>query len=517
MNPVELARRLDQRFRLLTGGERTAIERHQTLRATIDWSYDLLTEPEQRLLARLAVFAGGATLEAVEAVCPGDPVDIEDIFDALAGLVARSLVVADDAGRETRYRLLETIRQYSEERLAGAGETDVLRRRHADHYIDFAGIAGQAMYGPGQIVGRRLAPPNDKPARRHEHLRSDEVGLALSDSSARCLDLPVQINVPWRSIPSRSWPWPARTNTPDTPALCWRTPTGHTPPTTSTVPSSSRIRPSRPNDDSAPSPVTHRSKTWIRSSVQRRRPRRATSRSTSRSGGRAAPRGEANGTCRTPGARAPAPEGYFYDLGRRRAGQRGLRLIARRSGMPTAISVSVMALALSLATDEPGRAHQLFAEAESDDYENHTALLLAVFTAGRLQDWPGVLRAARRLLEVDRRTGQTSAIWLAGILNLVARGLAQTDPPPRPWSKAASPGSSATTSPTRKRRPRNPKPTKRGTGRAHLRRPTSHDHSAGRGAGRNASTNCALKVQPWTRACDYAEPTRGPPGRCWSA
>ena len=162
MNPGELARRLDRRFRLLTGGDRDAIERHQTLRATIDWSYDLLSEPEQRLLDRLCVFAGGCTLEAVEAVCAGDPIDVDDVFELLANLVARSLVVADDTGSDTRYRLLETIRQYGEERLAETGDTDALRTRHCDYYTEFAGLVRAHSYGPGQIEWlARLARDHD--------------------------------------------------------------------------------------------------------------------------------------------------------------------------------------------------------------------------------------------------------------------------------------------------------------------------------------------------------------------
>ena len=162
MNPGELARRLDRRFRLLTGGDRDAIERHQTLRATIDWSYDLLTEPEHRLLDRLAVFAGGCALEAAEAVCAGDPIDADDVFELLANLVARSLVVADDSGQDTRYRLLETIRQYGEERLAEHQDTDALRLRHADYYTAFAGVVQSHFYGPGQVEwGARLAREHD--------------------------------------------------------------------------------------------------------------------------------------------------------------------------------------------------------------------------------------------------------------------------------------------------------------------------------------------------------------------
>ena len=126
MNPTELARRLDKRFRLLTGGGRVAIERHQTLRATIDWSYDLCSEAERYLLARLAVFFGGCTLDAVEGVCAGDPIEADDVLVVLSSLVARSLVVADDTGVDTRYRLLETIRQYGEERLVEADDIDRL-------------------------------------------------------------------------------------------------------------------------------------------------------------------------------------------------------------------------------------------------------------------------------------------------------------------------------------------------------------------------------------------------------
>jgi len=113
---------------------RGAAERHQTLRATIDWSFQLLAGPEQALLARLAVFAGGCTLQAAEAVCGGDGIDPDAVFGLLAALVARSLVVAEEHGPQTRYRLLQTIRQYGEERLEAAGETGRWRARHAGYY-----------------------------------------------------------------------------------------------------------------------------------------------------------------------------------------------------------------------------------------------------------------------------------------------------------------------------------------------------------------------------------------------
>ena len=121
MLPVEqIAARLDDRFRLLTGGKRTALPRHQTLQALIDWSYELLTAAEQSLLRRLAVFAGGWTLEAAEAVGAGDGVAAGDVFDLLGRLIDKSLVQVDRlaAGGGAWYRLLETIRQYALAKLA---------------------------------------------------------------------------------------------------------------------------------------------------------------------------------------------------------------------------------------------------------------------------------------------------------------------------------------------------------------------------------------------------------------
>ena len=136
MTPAELGRRLERSFAVLAAGRRGALPHHQTLRATIDWSFQLLTVPEQRLLCRLAVFAGGCTLEAVETVCGGEGIDADTIFDLLANLLARSLVVAEEHGLQTRYRLLETIRQYGEERLTEAGEADLWRARHANYYAN---------------------------------------------------------------------------------------------------------------------------------------------------------------------------------------------------------------------------------------------------------------------------------------------------------------------------------------------------------------------------------------------
>ena len=124
MAPEDLVARLDQRFKLLTGGSRAALERHQTLRSTIDWSYDLLEATEQKALDRLSVFAGGCDLAAAEAVLADDDLDGLDVVDALGHLVDKSLVIADaDAAGGVRYRLLESIRQYGRERLEASGET----------------------------------------------------------------------------------------------------------------------------------------------------------------------------------------------------------------------------------------------------------------------------------------------------------------------------------------------------------------------------------------------------------
>jgi predicted ATPase/transcriptional regulator with XRE-family HTH domain len=140
--PVEaIAARLADRFRLLTGGPRTAVSRQQTLRATLDWSCDLLAEGERRLLARLSVFAGGCTLEAAEAICSGSGVEERDVLDLLARLVDRSLVLLEEAepeGEWGRYRLLETVRRYGRERLEAQEDAVAVRRRHAAHYLALA-------------------------------------------------------------------------------------------------------------------------------------------------------------------------------------------------------------------------------------------------------------------------------------------------------------------------------------------------------------------------------------------
>ncbi|KAB2347932.1 BTAD domain-containing putative transcriptional regulator [Actinomadura rudentiformis] len=145
-----LADRLDDRFRLLAAGRRDAPARQRTLRAMIDWSWELLTEPERIVLRRLAVHAGDCTLEAVEAVCSGAGIEAADVLDLLARLVDRSLVVALDGPGGPRYRLLESVAAYSLEQLDAAGETERVRRRHLAYYLALAQQAEPYLYGCDQ-------------------------------------------------------------------------------------------------------------------------------------------------------------------------------------------------------------------------------------------------------------------------------------------------------------------------------------------------------------------------------
>ncbi len=161
--PVDvLAERLVDRFRLLTGGSRAALPRHQTLRAALDWSHDLLSEPERILLRRLSVFAGGFMLESAEKICAGGGVDESDILDLLTRLVDKSLVAFDEQDGQARYRLLETVRHYGSERLVESGEADDARRRHRDWFLALAERAGPKVHGPEQEVWvKRLRGEHD--------------------------------------------------------------------------------------------------------------------------------------------------------------------------------------------------------------------------------------------------------------------------------------------------------------------------------------------------------------------
>jgi predicted ATPase/DNA-binding SARP family transcriptional activator len=163
LSPEQIAQRLDDAFRLLTGGSRTALPRHRTLRATMEWSFALLGAREQVLLRRLAIFAGSFTLDAAEAVCAGEPLGAEDILDGVSALVDRSLVVMEPGDGMARYRLLETVRQYGVERLDEAGELAALELRFAEFLLAMVEEAAPNLVGGSNAPGllERLAAEHD--------------------------------------------------------------------------------------------------------------------------------------------------------------------------------------------------------------------------------------------------------------------------------------------------------------------------------------------------------------------
>ena len=147
----QIASRLDDAFHLLTGGSRTALPRQQTLRALIDWSYNLLSEPEKILFRRLAVFAGGWTMEAAEAVCSRDGIEPGDVLDLMANLVDKSLIVVTREGTESRYRRLEIIRQYAREKLAENEESETLQNHHMEYFCHLVERYESGLRGPNQV------------------------------------------------------------------------------------------------------------------------------------------------------------------------------------------------------------------------------------------------------------------------------------------------------------------------------------------------------------------------------
>jgi predicted ATPase/DNA-binding SARP family transcriptional activator len=190
LSPTQVAARLDDRFRLLADGRRPVAGRHQTLRAVIDWSWELLGGAEQVLLRRLSVFAGGVTLEAAERVCAGPApggLAADEVLYLLAGLVDRSLVVAaDDRAGGVRYTMLETVRAYGAERLAEAGESEALARAHTGYFLALAEEAEPELRRPDQLRWLdRLAAERDN---LHAALRwavdAGEAALALRLAAA---------------------------------------------------------------------------------------------------------------------------------------------------------------------------------------------------------------------------------------------------------------------------------------------------------------------------------------------
>ncbi|MFV5990921.1 AfsR/SARP family transcriptional regulator [Streptomyces sp. NPDC056231] len=195
LSPRQIAERLDDRFRLLTSGARTVLPRQQTLRAVVDWSWDLLDLSERAVLRRLSVFAGGCTLAAAEAVCADGPQDAREVAGLLGSLVDKSLVVAAPADDgEMRYRLLETVGEYAAERLDEAGERTIVERHHLVHFRELARTTDPELRGAGQRAAIDLLQ------REYENLRTAlrHAVAARDEQEALCMVL------------SLSWYWQMR-------------------------------------------------------------------------------------------------------------------------------------------------------------------------------------------------------------------------------------------------------------------------------------------------------------------
>jgi non-specific serine/threonine protein kinase len=189
----QIAERLDDRFHLLIAGGRTAPPRHQTLEATLDWSYTLLSETERKVLQRLSVFAGGWTLEAAEAVCASGEVEASEVLEALSHLVDKSLVVVDKPEGEARYRLLETIRQYIRQKIVDAGDGDAARDRHLNYFVHWTEKA------PPHLTGAEELTWLNRFEVEHDNLRAAlEWSLAAADRAEAGLRLAGACGRFWR-------------------------------------------------------------------------------------------------------------------------------------------------------------------------------------------------------------------------------------------------------------------------------------------------------------------------------
>jgi predicted ATPase len=433
MTPADLARRLDRRFDTLAGGRRRAVQRHQTLRAAIDWSYELCSDGERRLLARLAVFAGGCTLEAVEAVCGTDPLSGGEVFDSLASLVGKHLVVAQRDQPETRYRLLETIREYGEDRLADHEETDQLRRRHAEYYCQLEAVLTDRLYGPDQLeTSRRLVAERDNLLAAVNHaVDTAEADLALRivrHAPAPGVQLGFALHLPVLAVIGL----PGATSHdlyPYAVAL-------------SAIISSNNGELERVEGacqaalDAAHRLSSEREQRRVEFLVATARLLRFVAigrwRESVAYGEQAARIAlqdgrEAAAAAALNGAAAGCTMSGDPDAGAALAGE-ALRL-ARAGGGPIIVGSCLVGLAGTLADREPRRARELLEEAlalrGSLDIESVNEVTQATLIAARMGDWALTLQLADRSIRHIQWGGQRS--WLAGILNVVGRARAEAD------------------------------------------------------------------------------------------
>ncbi len=202
LSPRQLRERLDERFRVLTGGSRDVLPRQQTLRALIDWSHDLLDERERTLFRRLAIFVNGLTLEGAVAVGSGEDLDELDVFDVLASLVDKSLVLAEPHGDAVRYRLLESTRAYASEKLDAAGERDLVADRHLRYLRDrFAELRTNASEPHGPTISMRRWKPNWRTCVRRSTVRWCVGRLS---TAASCSPRPARVGALSDSTP-KAW------------------------------------------------------------------------------------------------------------------------------------------------------------------------------------------------------------------------------------------------------------------------------------------------------------------------
>jgi predicted ATPase len=203
MTPSDIARRLDQRLRLLATTDRLAPGRHRTLDAAVRWSYELLDDTQQQVFDRLCVFAGGFTIEAAEVVVAGDGVDDWEVLDGILALVDKSLVVADETAGDTRYRLLETMRQFGQANVADAGSHAQYRDRHADYYAEFVLSRRPRLQGSGDVEAR------DAVERELENIRVALRQAADDHTSSRFEALFTSMFTVWRNRLSEGVSWAA--------------------------------------------------------------------------------------------------------------------------------------------------------------------------------------------------------------------------------------------------------------------------------------------------------------------
>lgn len=192
----QVANRLDDRFHLLTAGSRSALPHQQTLRGTIDWSYDLLMDKERNLFQKLSIFAGGWDLEAAEFVCEGNGVKAYDVMDLIDSLVSKSLILAErQPGEETRFFMLETIHQYAREKFLESGNTEQVRQRHFEYYFSLMQQAHQTRYGDDK--GFEVAKWLDQIEIEHDNLRAALNWIIVEKKAESASQLIIVLNWFW--------------------------------------------------------------------------------------------------------------------------------------------------------------------------------------------------------------------------------------------------------------------------------------------------------------------------------